>query len=374
MSKRKKGTGRRSTKANPTKFREPIENDDWKPWDLWERGVSYSFVDKWLQCRYQCYLRYVEGWKPKQYSAAIHFGWAFHEIMEFAYKRLKPPTRPAIKKLLNEYRTKVFKEHKLKGSARADVEEMIGLASVVAPHYFDNWPKDFDRKWLLLEKHFELPYVYEDGRETKLTGIIDAVYEDRGEPWVFDTKTSSRPDVDDRMKAILIDFQFMLYSHVLAESDLLDGSPVGVVVNVVRRPGVYRRKDEPLKDYLSRVDEDITSRPDYYFDRPSDEILPSDIERWRENQLRPIMDDIRRWYEAGCQPRYANPKALKVGYRKSDYFDAVTRGDFSTLEKRGTKAPPRKLKGLKRAGAKSKGTRKTRDNATGRKRKVRNRK
>jgi len=306
-----------------------------EPWDFVKHGVSPSFVSQFLRCKYTTYLKYVEGWKSNRTSEPLQFGSAVHYVFERAYKHKTVPSNKKIAKWLAKYEkahSDVFSNERY--------QVALGTANVVLQEYFRYYANDFSQMqdgslvWEATEHRFELPVNLgaRDGRTVKLNGIVDGIYRHTDGRWILDTKCKGRVNPGEIFDGFPMSFQFNAYMYYLYKR--YNEVPTGVVCNVVRIPQIKQGK-QSTRAYMQRVKEDVAKRPDFYFMRPSYRITKDELKYWVKRQLRPILIDIADWVNNDYQPRYANETGLMVGYRQSDYFDAVCQGDFTTLVKKG---------------------------------------
>jgi len=294
---------------------------------LWENGISPSFVAQWLRCKGTTYLKYVERWRSSRTSTSLQFGSACHYVLEKAYAKKKPPTAKKIKKWLQQYqvsegRDKLFQE--------PAYQMAMGAANIVMQAYFKFYLTDFDSeiKWLCLEGKYRVPHVFDDGTIVDLQGIKDGVYTRDGKKVVFDTKCKGRFNVEDIFDGFPMNFQFNTYAWV----DYLESGKCadGIECNIIRIPQI-KQGNQNLAAFLDRLSEDVASRPSFYFARPYYPLTKAELLHWVSRQLKPIMEDIRRWVENGYQPRYYDETGLTVGYRKSDFHDAICNDDYTQL-------------------------------------------
>jgi len=299
-------------------------------WDFWRDGVSWSFISVFLQNREEVRLRYVEGWRPKVMPDFLEWGTAFHYLLEHVYQKYDaPPSREAIAKIMARY----VKKQKLQ---RPDfrytpkMEEMLALCQITAYEYFRYYSRDFDGWWQATEQEFVHWYTYGDGRRVKIKGVRDGLHRDADRDlWVIDTKTRSRIDALKVVEEFRFNFQVMLYMYDYWKKE--GECPAGGIINNVKRAEFRRTKaDTSLKILMDRVGEKIRAQPQQYFNRPTHPIVESDLEEWYAQQLIPIMEEVRAWAE-GRLPTFVNPVGLYVGYRRTDYFDAMADDDFSGL-------------------------------------------
>jgi hypothetical protein len=319
-----------------------------KGWDIWKDGVSQSFLHVWLACREQARLKFKELWSSRRASLPLEFGNCGHWCLADMYRVGRPPTTKEIKASVYAYQHLWEKLVPNPSERQLEVqEEVYGMAEAVLPFYFKRWAGDFPgqkypfkkpiivpKKWLALEQPFDVPWTFTDGKVCRIRGIWDGLFADKvDDEWLFETKTKSVIDEEGIQDTLPLDIQVMLYCWALLQDRR--NPPAGVLYNVVRRPGLYRRKGEALPEFLGRVREDIPARPDHYFMRWKMRLMPKELAQWVKRTLGPMLDDVRAWAE-GRAPHYMNPDSLITKYGRCDMFEPIVRGEFGDCYQRKT--------------------------------------
>jgi len=321
-------------------------------WSPYRDGISQSMVAKFLQCREQTRLHFVEGWTSRRESMPIQFGTCVHWVLSEAYgkKQKTSPSMTWVKKKLVEY-TEVWKRELQRMATTQENEEHVetlNMAEIVLSAYFQRWDGDFigayrvgnttvrPHEWIGLEQKFNLPYVY-NGREVFLRGMRDGVFRTvNNKTWLLETKTKGVIDEAGIEDTLFFDFQVLLYLLTLYRANPKD-VPRGVVYNVIRRPGLRLGKTESWTDFLARVSKDVNDpkRSDHYFIRFQLEISKKELLDWEENTLKPTIEDICKWFD-GESPHYMNSSALLAKYGRCDMFEPIVRNNFSGHFQRGS--------------------------------------
>lgn len=322
----------------------------WEPYDLWTHGLGHSSLSTWLTCKEQFRLEHCEGWtQPDRVSDALEFGNVCHHVLEMAYgDKRKRITDGMVTTWVNQW------EHDNADTVPVDVMQTVcGMAVAVMRHYFKqpHVAAMLSSEWFFTEKMFVHDYTYPDGRVVPLIGKVDGAYaamlprRKTPEIRITDHKTSGII-TDDTGEEMGIDFQTHLYKLWF---DASHDKRVNVVEkNYIRRPGLKMRKDDTVKSYIERIDDDVAKRPDHYFVKFQEGISVAEMDTWVRIQLNPIMADVRLWWEgpgdwytpdaypdAPRSPRYINASHVKTQMRKVDLYAALTRGDFTALIKQG---------------------------------------
>lgn len=312
--------------------------------DLYRHGLTQGSIATWLNCRCQFTLKYVEGWTAKEFSSAISFGIAFHDVLARVQTEDITPEHA-----VDEFEQRTIKQSgKLTAKQRDALSLQLGTVEILCRHYLQRWPEKFI--WVEREKKF---FVYNNEQRGKkvgenlvpLTGRRDGVFrrKEGGPLYLLETKTKGNIDEEGIQTSLIYDLQTMLYLWSIRHE--FDQEPKGVCYDVVRRPGLkftgsYRSKPETLKDYFKRLEEDVANHKaedggSYYFYRWEVELSPGDLDHWIETQLNPILADIEDWW-ANRQTRrdYLNPAALYTRYGRCELFDPLVRGDYSQFYRR----------------------------------------
>ena len=323
-------------------------------WNFWEHGVTSSFLSSFLSCREQTRLSYVEGLTSRHTPLAFEFGTCCHWVLEQAYSRLQvmpvypQPGAEMVKGWIKQYEKKWLKDTPDPIMRQLEQQELVyGLAEAVLPSYFNRWAGDFNggtyvygntstapKKWVNLEEVFNIPYTFSDGRVCPRRGRRDGVFRDRrGKLWVFDTKCRSIINHEDALDTLPSDLQQMFYSDCTETQ--YGETPAGVIMNIIRRPGQRRGKDESLKAFCERVRKEVENPKnfDHYFVRYELVLDKNDLDEWRQKMLNPLMDDVRAWWE-GRAPHYMNPNALISKYGRCPLFLPIVKNDTSMCFRR----------------------------------------
>lgn len=300
-------------------------------WTL-DDGITYSGLDKWLTCREQFSLQWIDGLTPKKISIPLEFGSIIHYCLEHQFK--DDPVE-VVNRVTNQY--KQFRTNTLRSSAERDtLEYILGLSKITFPYYCKYWNDD-DRQlnWIGREQKFKLPYTFHTGTEERtiiLRGMRDGLYTNNEVYGVFETKTKSRVVESDIIDGLKSDMQTMFYCF----STYLETGrfPNQVKYNIIRRSETYRRKNESLPQYLKRVELDIIGNPEHYFKRYTADISQEDIERFVTRTLNPILNLFCKWWDSikknpigegrfQSPLHYLNSASLVGKYGKVEMWDAI---------------------------------------------------
>ena len=310
--------------------------------DLYEDGVTYSFLSQFHNCRESARLQYVEGWQSDGLSVPLDFGIAFHDCLEWTSKGHSSET---INRPLKKYQVSKLSNSKLRLDERKKLKQVIDLVRIIFPLYAEYWAsRDKDHKYVYQEESFHIPHSVPYYGKTKIVpvrGRIDeAFYRKSDNALVLqENKTKGQIDEDGIQSSLHMDLQTMMYSMALRH--LTGSAPSEILYNVIRRPGLRPRQKETDQEFLKRVEEDVRGRPSFYFMRWQVELAPGDLDCWIDSTFNPILTQIIRWWDSiandpfnpDSPEHYVDPEGLFGRYGKSNYFNAITRGNFKGLKK-----------------------------------------
>jgi len=209
------------------------------------------------------------------------------------------------------------------------------------PVYLDHWadnPEAVDRTPLLAEKHFSIDYKLPSGRSVRLRGKWDSVdlLDERAmglgkRVWLQENKVKGDVDVNALHRQLKFDLQTMIYLVALHEARytpelnavIPKGSMIaGVRYNVIRRPlsggkgSIVQHKPsksnpqgETFESYMERLGAIIRENRGEFFYRWASEVSPSNLMKFRETFLNPVLENILDDYEwwDWCKMNNGNP-------------------------------------------------------------------
>lgn len=302
-------------------------------WD-WTKGVTQGSLESFMACREQFALGYVEGWASKSFSVALEFGSVIHLMLERT--GTAPPTEVA-RTVTRQY--EASRKKTLNPSDLNTMQLTLANAEAIFPEYVKYWA-DYDTKINFIQREhvFKVPHKFIglDGKVTELDlkGMRDGEYENRiGDLGLFETKTKSQIDdvaIQDGLRA---DLQTCMYLYSLRRETRRE--PKEILYNIIRRPQLRQKKDEPVDAYMQRVVEDIRERPEWYFRRFEVTVQPGDIETFIETTLDPVLRQLLQWWESIKKDpfdRWASPyhfrslPALMTKYGKAWHYNLTVRG------------------------------------------------
>lgn len=296
-------------------------------------GITQSMLVRFLSCRERFRLKYVLGLEPPdRWNHKIGYGNMWH-VCEEAWATGQGGNcwyGP-----IAQYSAQQMARFPLQ---RDDINKWYNVCKVQFPEYVRYWsehPDVLNRKPLMQEQVFDVPYQLPSGRTVRLRGKWDSVDLIDGGIYLQENKTKGDIDKMQVERQLRFDLQTMMYlvalhtdgnhKYVIDEhpkKDIRsDWSILGVRYNVVRRPlsgGVGNIKPhaarftkntakpaETDEEFYERLRRDyISADPDYWFFRVRAEISAKDIQVFRETCLDPLLENMCCWYNTITLKQY----------------------------------------------------------------------
>ena len=214
------------------------------PKDIW----TVSRLKTYQVCPYKENLRYRQGLALIRGKSSTAFGSAFHKALE---------TRELHEAL------DILTPNFPKDQAEAD-EQAVAVVTLQAlfEGYCERFPAFEHHK---PEFEFELPMLTDRGRKStklKIAGKLDDLVKINNRWWVVEYKTASKLDAS-YFDRLYVDSQITMYMYAM---ERLGYNPAGVIYRVIRKPSLRKSQKETVGQFLKRLQDDIKSRPDFYFD------------------------------------------------------------------------------------------------------------
>lgn len=261
-------------------------------WSLYgngpKSGLSQTMIQKFIVCRERFRIRYVEGLiSSGGVSDAIEFGNIFHKAWELHCKGV--PLKAILNKLTARHprtREAVYDPHLCK------------IAVTLLPIYLEYTKEDTkDFHYLRSEQKFNMPYQCGLGRIVHMKGKRDAELLRDGKLWLKENKTKSQINVEQLTHTLPYFVQPGLYLLSL-QRDYPEYDIGGFIYDVVRKPGLKRKKNETEVQFLRRIRDDVESRPEHYFLMLEIDMDTKHLEEWRLRFFDPVISQICLWWES----------------------------------------------------------------------------
>lgn len=313
--------------------------------NVYEEGISVSWLQRFINCRERFRLGYVMGLREKGNKDAMDFGTIFHKLIE------EHSRNPRKKEFTGYLYAWLKKKH---GNATpkylANINR-LGKIALVLFHEYIRHHDDSKVTYFSQEQVFKLPYTLNSGRTLILRGRMDEIILDPKGLILQENKTHQNFDPQLLVAKLPKMLQTMFYSTAI---ELLYGQPpAGVLYNIARRPLLRQGKKENEHQFLTRLKLDIQDRPDHYFwrhkyDPPT---FARELTQWQLRTLNPNLEAVCEWWES-IRANPTNPWVTPEGRanphhfeRPFGVFDPMTQGngDFFDLITRNSKVGVEKV-------------------------------
>ncbi len=330
MKPKRKSPAKRKKKTTKTKPKpqRPL-------WSLEQDGITNTGLQTFMSCREKFARKYIDGMSSRKISVPLTFGNLWH--LAFEYRLTRTPWKG-----VDLYRTRAAE--KLNSQALADLDHLVAQVKAMFPYYTRHYKKDDGKvKFIAHEHMFE--YEHQVGRhKIKLRGKIDGVYKTSlGSLGLWEIKTKSK--IDTRLISDLLrcDFQTLLYLWATWKS--YKKCPRHLTYDVIKRPQLRQKKTETQARLIKRIQADVIKNPGTYFKRWPVTIMESDLARFQETILDPVLLEFADWNrevsktpflpERRTAPRhYQNLSALVSSQGRDDLYDLVVKGNRAAYYRR----------------------------------------
>lgn len=260
--------------------------------NVYEEGISVSWLQRFINCRERFRLGYVMGYREKGSKDALDFGTIFHKLIE---EHSRNPKRTNFTPYLSKWLKVKFA--KSSPAHRSNIIT-LGKIALIVFHEYIKYHDDSNTQYFAQEQVFCEPYTLNSGRTLLLRGRMDEIIQAPQGLILQENKTHANFNKEHVVAKLPKNLQTMFYCTAI---QLLHGvTPRGVLYNIARRPGLIQGKKETETAYLKRIEADIQKRPDWYFFRhqhaPS--TFPHELEQWQLRTLNPNLEAVCEWWES----------------------------------------------------------------------------
>lgn len=298
-------------------------------WTL-DRGISFSLLSRFINCRERFRLYAVEGLREEHSSkAAMDWGTYFHELIELHAKYPNLSAQGIIRRA---------KKKNIKDRKQADV---------VFTEYMEYFA-ECDYRYYAQEQEFRVPYLLPNGKKLNLVGKTDEIIlRPDNTLWIQENKTKEKINEYKIESGLIDDLQTMMYA--VCVQTLFKKEVTGVVYNVIRKPSIKPKavkgegRKENTQEFSDRLVEEIQSNPSHYFKRWEIPFPPGHLPAWCDRSFNPLLMQLYHWWESVKHDPFS-PWTTEEGepnchhWRKpfgiydsmttgtGDFFDYLTRG------------------------------------------------
>jgi hypothetical protein len=285
-------------------------------------GITFSMLSRFLVCRERFRIYFIEGLQSApMFNQRLEYGNMWHACEEgvsaggnidYAFSALE------------SYTVALGKTYPQSGE---QIRHWYNVCKVQFPIYLQYWGSGTNfkgYKQLVQESVFDVPYKLPSGRMVRLRGKWDSIYKDKGRGiWLQENKTKGDIQPEQLRRQLTFDLQTMMYVSAFQSWQKLDdyGEPIrtpeltnkpiqGILYNVVRRPlsgGKHsirqhaptknNPRGEPSEGFYKRLGKLIEEDCEFFFMRWEIGITQQDIEKFRNECLNPILEQLCEWWD-----------------------------------------------------------------------------
>ncbi len=286
-----------------------------------EDGITQSLLSRFLCCRERFRLLVVEGLKPADmFNHHIEYGNMWH-VCEEEWAKQNGESMGMVRIALEKYGKCLCQKYPYQ---QEQVQHWYNICKVQFPLYVDYWAgqkEEQNRTPLFQEQSFKVPYDLPSGRVVLLRGKWDGgnLLGPKRSAGIYlqENKTKGSLDEGQILRQLQFDLQTMLYLVALrihlgqhAYDGQFPKAPLkGVVYNCVRRPlsggkgsirqhkATSKKPAETAEHFYGRVKAIIEEDPGHFFMRWKVEVTTRDLERFKQEFLTPILEQLCDWWE-----------------------------------------------------------------------------
>lgn len=274
------------------------------PGRIGELAGSTSALAVHRECPTKYDLSFLHQLASENFHAPFFIGSMVHEGLEMFYRGVHP------RKILQVINDKIVVKMAAAfipidefDQAQKDANIVQGMLLGYFAHYGPQELKD----WKIhdCEVGFSMNWDKKPGaKQIPMKGVIDMIgtYKD-GRLWVVEHKTTGESGLGFLTKW-RVGFQPHTYYWAAVnmwKNGLLPSEPAGVVINVIKKPGIRRKQTETQDMFNTRLQQEYLSNPDKYFAR---EWIPMDASNlaWYEKTQGHWVDRLRADAESQLFP------------------------------------------------------------------------
>lgn len=178
-------------------------------------GITQSMLQSYLGCRERFRLKYVLGLEPQpRFSRAMEYGNMWHACEEqLAATGIIANDGIDVFTKLDQYATGLLDKYPMQ---RDEVHKWWMVCRMQFPEYVRHWqdhPDVVDRRPLMQEQVFDVPYRLPSGRTVRLRGKFDSIDLIPSQGGIYIQENKSKGDIDpvNLLRQLRFDIQTMYY-------------------------------------------------------------------------------------------------------------------------------------------------------------------
>lgn len=286
------------------------------PW-LGDLAMSASSMSTFRECPRKYELSFLHQLTPEGIYVPFFIGDKVHEGLERFYRGDHPRdiVRDIQDKIWTDLQT-IFVPDDMQAKVNKEISIIAGMLLGYFKHY-----GQAERRTVWTDIQVELGFDLRWDDRIRNWGRMDfcGSFTPDGQFWVMEHKTTGLGSYDYLQKWHL-GFQPHNYAWAANRAHQLGviaRRPTGVVVNVIRKPGIRLKKTETQEQFNLRLTNEYLTNPEKYFVREWIPITEADL-AWYEVQQGYWVEQLKRCYDAGFFPQ--NTDACVSHYGSCRYW------------------------------------------------------
>lgn len=271
------------------------------PW-VGKLAMSASSMATFRECPRKYELQFLRQLTPDTISVPLFVGDKVHNGLERFYNGDHP------REIVEDIQNQIWAELQTRFVGESDMDKVNKDVSIVAGMllgYFKHYGrKEREATWTDVQVEMGFDFAWDN--TIRNWGRMDFAgsYTGDGQFWVMEHKTTGLASYDYLQKWHL-GFQPHNYAWAANRAHqlgLLARRPTGVVVNVIKKPGIRLRKTETQEAFNIRLMNEYLENPAKYFAREWIQVTEEDL-KWYEQQQGYWVKQLQACYERGEFPQ-----------------------------------------------------------------------
>ncbi len=283
------------------------------PW-VGRKAMSASSMAAFRECPRKYELQFLRQLTPEGIYVPFFIGDAIHDGLERFYKGEHP--REIVQTVQNNVWAKlqtIFVPEDQQAKVNKEISIIAGMLLGYAKHY---GVKDRRDTWKNVQTELGFDLTWVDG-ETRNVGRMDmvGVHTPDGHFWVNEHKTYGGQTSHNYLMKWHLGFQPHNYAwaaHRAHQMGVLAKAPMGVCINVIKKPGIRLKKTETQEAFNARLMNEYLNNPDKYFHREFIPISKKDLE-WYEQAQGYWVNQMKKCYDSRHFPQNTDSCLGKYG-------------------------------------------------------------
>ena len=259
---------------------------------LEEGKLFCSKIKAWNRCKRYYYHSYIRNREPSTMRVAFYIGSTLHYGVMLLYQGVAE--KDIVKK------TKAFQiEYKRGQSIHPEMAEDMKIHDAIGIAMVQGYIRQYGKfaksvKVVCAEQSFQTTL----SNGVPFIGTVDLIYKIKSKQreglWIEDHKTASGIH-ENTLNILPMNLQMSAYPAIVKRA--LGVQVDGIVYSIVKKPDIRLKNSETVAEFIERIIEEYTDKPDKYFHQEFIPYNPGTVSRvW--NDIMQTANDMIRWYDS----------------------------------------------------------------------------